>query len=418
MFGVFLISCKATAKIILIIGAGAYLEWVGIFNTTTRKFVSVMAVKLLLPCLLFTKVMYTMSADNLPIWLWLSAANVTYVMLGFVVGSLGVLVTGPPRGMRKVFAAVPAVGHGNSIPLMLGAIICTPEQGFLETDAAKAEGYVGLYLVMHSITMWGVGMSVLKPDPTGDDDAGAVAGGGPAPAALGRAQEPQRGEQDDTISEAERGDAWTASVATLEIDVPAPEQRRARLLCTPAAVRGVVPKWVNRPMVAAVLGMLCGLSPTIKGLMVTTNSPLNFLYSAMESIGRAGPPLLLMGVGGIFVSEGKPTLAGIGAAPMAGLLVGRLVVLPTVAIGFWMFCREYLGFFPADPIVLLIMCIESCTPSAYNLVTMCVLQGRGAREMSVVLFYQNVVAVVTMTFWITLILGFVVTERPGWDQPQ
>jgi len=37
-------------------------------------------------------------------------------------------------------------------------------------------------------------------------------------------------------------------------------------------------------------------------------------------------------------------------------------------IALWMTLRRHVSFFPRDPALMLVMCIECCTPTAYNLV--------------------------------------------------
>merc|ERR1712100_287425 len=109
---------------------------------------------------------------------------------------------------------------------------------------------------------------------------------------------------------------------------------------------------------------------------------------------------------GLFGAEGVPMPSTIGAGPLVSVLVGRLMVLPLIAISFWMLMRRSISFFPQDPVFMLVICVEACTLSAYNLVTMCVLQGHGAKELSAALFYQSILAIFTMTAWVTLIILF------------
>ena len=88
-------------------------------KTQVRKAVSAMLIQLLLPALLFTRIAQTASWDQVATLGWLSLANVVYVALGLAVGFAVVVVTQPPRGFRRVLQVAPAIGHANTIPLMI-----------------------------------------------------------------------------------------------------------------------------------------------------------------------------------------------------------------------------------------------------------------------------------------------------------
>ena len=89
---------------------------------------------------------------------WLALANVTYVTLGLLIGWLSVLLTRPSsHALRNVLRATPAIGHSNSIPFVLVGLIVSRDPVFDQDSGSRAQGYVGLYLIMHQITMWGVG---------------------------------------------------------------------------------------------------------------------------------------------------------------------------------------------------------------------------------------------------------------------
>mmetsp|Transcript_52434 Transcript_52434/g.105291 ORF Transcript_52434/g.105291 Transcript_52434/m.105291 type:complete len:189 (-) Transcript_52434:114-680(-) len=188
--------------------------------------------------------------------------------------------------------------------------------------------------------------------------------------------------------------------------MPSPAERR--LLCRPDALSRLAPKWLNRPVLTALLASLLGLSPGVKSLLVPPTSGVHFVFGAMEKLGEAGSVVALLGVGALFTADGVPKPSAIGYRPLVGVLFSRLVVLPMCCLPTWMLLRRVLPFFPDDRVFMLVLCIESCTPSAYNLVTICVLQGRNATDLAAVLFYQHMVAVFTLTAWVSVILFYVI----------
>ena len=64
--------------------------------------------------------------------------------------------------------ATPAIGHANSIPFMLVGLIVAQDPVFSPDDVNTAQGYVALYLIMHSVTLWGVGMNVISKEKDED----------------------------------------------------------------------------------------------------------------------------------------------------------------------------------------------------------------------------------------------------------
>jgi predicted permease len=452
MLDILLVSTKATLKVVIILGAGAYLGRSGIFEKPIRKGVSTAFAKLMLPCMLFTQIIKMMSIEELPIMAWLAFGNIVYVSLGVAIGRCMVFLTKPSPHIGGILTLFPALGHANAIPFVLVTLLCSKQEGFAEGDSVKAQGYLGLYLVMHSFTLWGVGLSVIKKDK---DDVPAVEVGlnslnNPQetenwePAGADERQSRQLGPQvlgvldmdkDGDVEQGgvhetdhgsrqseelapdshrevapdarEREEAWAEAVSRMETgDGPLP--KRKRMFCQPASLTNLgVPQWLNRPVVTALAAAILGLSPTFKAFFATPEGPANFAFGAMERIGEAAPTISLMVVGAVFAEGGVPSPSTVGYKPLGGVLLGRLVMLPLCCISLWILMRRHIAFFPSDRVFMLVLCLECCTPSAYALITMCVLQGRDAKELAAALFYQNAVAIFTMTAWVAVILAFV-----------
>jgi len=307
-------------------------------------------------------------------------------------------------------AVSPAIGHANSIPLLLAPHICSLYgERFRAGDALVAEGYIGLYLIMHTFTLWGIGLNVIRkpkeplttpePAPTtvGSETAGAHSTLPPAQASL-----------DDEMSSRE---TWSEAVSQMETGAPPPPaQQKRQLRCHPQLLKDSIPDWLNRPMFACLLAVAVGLVPPLRAHLVQADGVANVPFAAMEQLAAAGPVVALLGVGAAFVADGVPGIGIVGYRPLMGLIVGRLIILPAVALPLWVSLhRLQVPFFPQDPVFMLVLSLEACMPSAFNIVTMCTLQGVGEREMSGALFYQFLAAVPTVTIWTAVILRFVVT---------
>mmetsp|Transcript_73893 Transcript_73893/g.117572 ORF Transcript_73893/g.117572 Transcript_73893/m.117572 type:complete len:394 (-) Transcript_73893:11-1192(-) len=385
----FVTSISAVGRIVLHCVAGAYLQKAGILHKEMRKGVSEMFVKLLLPCLLFTRILPIISIETLPKLAWLAAANLVYVSTGLLIGSLSALLCRVhSHSLRRIMTATPAIGHANTIPFMLVGLIVSKDPAF-EADHGTGQGYVALYMIMHSITLWGVGMNVFTKEKEEDhsaDSLPAQSSGLPLPVALGQ----------QTEATAEATPAATIARAGTETEAP------GRL----SQLKAWIPSWLNRPMGTAMVTAILGFIPGIKELFVS--GPLRPVFGAMNSLGTAGPSIVLLSVGALFTADGLPRPSLVGYAPLCALIVGRLIILPACCIALWMTLRHHLSFFPSDPAFMLVMCLECCTPTAYQLVTVCILQGIRSQELTTGLFYQNLTAIVVMTAWTTFIVYYVI----------
>jgi len=218
----------------------------------------------------------------------------------------------------------------------------------------------------------------------------------------------------------ETSQAWAEAVVGVENGAPRPEVPKLRghsslrdRLCHGAASMPVLlhrywPEWLNRPMVSCLLAVAVGLVPLAKALLVDAG-PLSVPFAAATKLGSITATLALLGVGASFVADGFPTLSIIGYGPLFGVIFVRLVALPAVAIFLWVTLRASLpSLFPSDPVFMLLVCIECCMPSAFNIVTMCTLQGVGEKQMAGALFFQNLTAMVTVTVWVAVVLKFVI----------
>eukprot|EP00438_Fugacium_kawagutii_P003866 Skav231341 [mRNA] locus=scaffold2490:153797:162566:- [translate_table: standard] len=401
LMAAFLTSVNAVAKIVLLCAAGAYLQKAGILHKgcrqEVREGVAKMFVNLLLPCLLFTRtarILPIISLETLPKLAWLAVANLTYVSLGLLIGSLSVLVCRPGTpSMRRILRATPAIGHANSIPFMLVGLIVAQEShaGVLIFWMAFFFAVFLMYLIMHSITLWSVGMNVITKKEDQEDPPG------------------------DSQPE-------LPSSHSDELPVPAPsrpmlgrlkhrgaDRRGPRGFSIFSKLKALIPGCVNKPMATAIFTAVLGFVPGAKHFFVS--GPFSTVFSAMLALGTAGPSIILLTVGALFVNDGFPHPSLVGYAPLCALVMGRLIILPACCIALWITLRQHLFFFPSDNALMLVMCLECCTPTAYhdqNAPNSLATSGIRSQELTAGLFYQSLTAIFAIAAWTTFIVYYVV----------
>ncbi len=170
-------------------------------------------------------------------------------------------------------------------------------------------------------------------------------------------------------------------------------------------------KWnqiLSPPVLSVIAGIALGLIPPLRRLFVEPDGPLRILLDAGSLIGQAAIPCALLVLGANLADTPK---AEHEFTPLSVLLTvawGRLVLMPligcVVALGFWR-----LGLVPRDPVCLLVLLIETAVPPATNLIIMCQSHNRGEAAMSRVFVTTYVLAVPTLTFFVSVYLWIIET---------
>ncbi|CAN0264660.1 unnamed protein product [Ascophyllum nodosum] len=195
--------------------------------------------------------------------------------------------------------------------------------------------YVSFYLMGWSPVFWSVGKSVL----TGHlDDA-----------------EKKEGNEDLT-------------------DAGTPKQRSISAKKLVANVRSIF----SPPIVACLVGLVIGLSPPLRWLLMRPGAPLEPLWAAFTNLTVAYTPsgvLVLAGSlancppGDWFSEETRKTLLAVGTA--------RWLFLPAITSALLFGGVKY-GLVPQDPMLLFVLLLQSAMPSAQNSVI--ILQVAGLQD--------------------------------------
>jgi len=93
-----------------------------------------------------------------------------------------------------------------------------------------------------------------------------------------------------------------------------------------------------------------------------------------------------------------------GIRTLAGICLGKLVLMPLCTFIFLVMYREVL---PKNNVLLLIMMLESVTPSGTNNVIICSMHGHGAQIMSTILFWEYMFGIVSIGCWVSMFLFYI-----------
>ena len=130
---------------------------------------------------------------------------------------------------------------------------------------------------------------------------------------------------------------------------------------------------------------------------MTEDAPLRWVLDAMELIGAGAVPLVIF-VLGATLSKG-PAGAG-GAMPVrtiVGVLFAKLVVVPSITLGLLMCCVQA-GLVPlGDGLLPITLLIVGASPTAMNINVIATLQGTGQKEVASIMFYQYLLAIISVS---------------------
>lgn len=138
-------------------------------------------------------------------------------------------------------------------------------------------------------------------------------------------------------------------------------------------------------------------------MLVAEGGSLRFIFIGLTSMGAIAPALS-MTILGANLAHG-PTRGNTPASVLFIIMVGKLVLLPMCVFLILLALKQHL---PNDPVLLMVIMVESVTPSANNIVMMCQLHGHGEKEAAAILFWQYLVGIAPMAMWIVLFLAYII----------
>lgn len=213
------------------------------------------------------------------------------------------------------------------------------------------------------------------------------------------------------------------------------QQRNGQHKKDPAQARKeLLSRIFSPPVVASLLGMAVGFVPFLRNLVVHPDSPLSVVYEAMRTLGSAYLPSVLMVLAGSLSPPAAPATAApaTAAAPAAtatvaaaatekkvdwqfvmkvgSVYLSRFLLMPAIGFGALKFLAKtspaMATLFAKDRLLLFVLLLETCMPSAQNTTVILQLQGNkaGATKLARTLMMIYVLGVPAITFWLVQIL--------------
>lgn len=172
-------------------------------------------------------------------------------------------------------------------------------------------------------------------------------------------------------------------------------------------VTGSIGKMQIRSFISPpIFGIVLGLAASIAGLSGAASdrsSALYYIWYALETVGSLTIPLVLLTLGGLIAGIHIPRGSGRRFRRMAGaVLVVRFLIIPGA---FWLLylTTHRLGFLP--PAAILVLFLETHTPTASNFTVMTARVGRNEGEAAFTLMAGYIAYLIVFPIYLTVFLS-------------
>jgi predicted permease len=174
---------------------------------------------------------------------------------------------------------------------------------------------------------------------------------------------------------------------------------------------------LTAPFLAALLGLMVALSP-LRSILIESDGALHTtLFAAVRTCGEAAVPVILVCLGAQLTTLAQHQPTGPGDSMEAGtprslppgypsyrhvipfIIVGRLIILPAIALAIVWFTLPFAGGLKEDPMFFFTVLLVGACPTAINLMTVCQANGHFEHPMGRVLMWEYLLSACSMVCW-------------------
>jgi len=467
LLSLLLVAAVPVLNVFLMCLIGVALARKGILDARARQALSQLVFWVFVPALVFTKLAGSVNLKDLGVWWILPFNMVLSISLGLVIGWFGAKVLKVDPWFRKHFYCTVALGNVGNLPIVLIQSICsnnnTPFAKLLPGGQCEKKGiaYIAFSMWIASTFQYCIAFNMLKKPPLQPQSPNkdeVVEDEGQMPVTLAspnsdvmlqmttmpkaKVQDFGVGNGTGSKQEDRRGgkvqELVVANAVVLKEPIADYEQRRENEVeplvdSWEQQSHGVhwwdhseggsklrakknreVQRWLkgipwgsylNMPTLAAFAGLFVGCVSIVKSLMFGDSPPLLCLTQSLEIMAGGMIPCMMLILGGS-LSKG-PGAANLSTRVIVGTIVVRLIIMPAIGTSILLAMRKLGWYTPPDPLFMLILLLCHAPPTAMNLQTVATLNRNGEAEMSCILCWQYLAALVTLPLWMSLFVFMV-----------
>ncbi|KAF7850839.1 hypothetical protein BT93_L4957 [Corymbia citriodora subsp. variegata] len=412
---------------------------------STFRLLSKLVFALFLPCLIFTHLGPCISYKSIVRWWFIPVNILVSTGIGCVLGFAVALICRPPPEFFRFTVIMTAFGNTGNLPLAVVSSVChNVENPFGPECYGPAVAYVSFSQWVSVLLVYTLVYHMMEPplefyevvdaDVDADDrieiqeiteedfDRPSITGD----ALASDLSRPLLVEAEwPGIEDKETEHCKTPFIARLfnsiphfsHTALPDPDPSEAggenspksvRCLAEPKVIRKIrivaektpIHHILQPAIIASILAIFVGMIPELKDLCFGDDAVLGFLTDSLDIMAGAMVPSAMLVLGGM-LAEG-PNESRLGLRTSIGIMVARLLVLPLLGIGVVLLADRWGLLMPGDELYKFVLLLQYTTPSAILLGAIASLRGYAVSEASALLFWQHVLALVSLSVYLTV----------------
>jgi len=430
----------------VLVAAGIYLGRAGVMSREVTRGVAELTLRVTMPCLLFTRVIAAMDLELIAFAYPMLLLPLVNCAIGLLLGQLVLLCSPVEPAQRTTILCAVAFGNPLSLPLVLLAVV---QDEMFHPAAVERLGSIGdpvvylslyqplAYICMYGLGGWLLGVNFREKTPSSSARLSKqmyiipnsarsslmLNGCADGSASASPVQLPPRQlggndnvslldgagiRSDDDGSAAERPPLSKAAAAACS---GSPWAMRC------AGVRTTVIQAMSPPVVAVLLGLVCGAVPPVKrSLWPPETAILGSLVKGMVRLAGAALPvsMLLLGVS---ISKG-PDWTVVNLRTNVCVCLAKMAVTPLLSVALWSLSFHLFGpkWALADtslpwhvPMALTALTVTAM-PTGNTMLMLVELGGGDRAALSTIMFLQYLVSPILLTLSLS---GFVIAVTAG-----
>ncbi|CAK9216745.1 unnamed protein product [Sphagnum troendelagicum] len=384
------------AKVLVLCGFGLAMAtpYINILTAPSRRVLSKLVFSLFLPCLIFTQLGTAISFQKIFLWWFIPVNIVIGAVLGCTLGYLMALLVRPPPQFFNFFVIMVGIGNIGNIPLVIIGAICRPDDNPFgqDSETCNSEGvaYISFGQWVGAVIVYTFVFHVLAP-----------------PKDANRESSPEIDIKVESISPDHIDDANGFSQTNFLPDNFQKEDSISVPLLLPQSsdtLPKVSGRWLENifqpPVVASLLALVMGSVPVLRNLMFEEHSIFFFFYDSLNMVGGAMVPCIMLVLGGNLV--GGPGSSHLGLRSTIAITITRLFLMPPIGLAV-VLMADRLGFLPPNnKMFRFVLLLQQSMPTSILAGAVTNLRGHAEKEASAILFWEHILAVFSLAFWLFL----------------
>ncbi|XP_047160032.1 protein PIN-LIKES 3-like [Vigna umbellata] len=415
----FVIALMPNLKVLLLTVLGSLLAMnrFNILSESAINNMNTMVYFVFSPALACSSLASTITLRSLIALWFMPFCIVLTVVVGTALGWLLVKITRVPYHLRGLVLGCCAVGNLGNLPLMVVPAICKEKSSpFGDENLCYKNGmaYASLSLALASILVWSFAYNIVRmysiknistekvtenPTFASESDAKSLSEVSTQTMAI---ETDERSHTNNDQHEIETYVVLHKEKMVTIFNILEKEKLRkyVKMLCKWSNLKQLFPP----TLIGALVGLLIGVVPQFRHLIVGGSAPLYVIQDSIIMIGNACLPAMTMLVGANLLEGLKGERVKISV--LFGIIVVRNIAMPVLGVAIVKGAVHF-GIIHHDPLYEFVLMLQFALPPAVAISTSTQLFETGKGECSIIMLATYSFAAVSLTLWCTFFIWLV-----------